>query len=179
LDPNHQSSAAKNSTEGSRSVKPKEQQYKIDITVSSDIYEKYRFFNSSDMAPDVPEGFGDYGYCFFTHVSCPLDNSDNSQINEIRCMGNNCNKNSTIEEIFGSTDEAITKLIGENRYRCLESMEDTVCNRCISCNSTHRSELVAGQTADLRECRSCPASLNLNLLENQSEHTLTYLILGK
>ena len=164
-------------------MRAKKQQYKREMTIEQNKYKEYRFYDGSDMVrdmvrEDVREEFGDYGYCFFTIVSCPLDNSDNSQINEIRCMGNYCNKDSTIEKIFGSADDAIAKLASNNSFRCLENMEDTLCNRCISCNSTHRSELVAAQHDDVSKCGICDSSYNLNL-ESASEHTLTYLILGK
>lgn len=151
----------------------KKAQYKREIPEQT---KEYRFYNSSNMSLDVPEKFGDYGYCFYTYVSCPLDNSSSTHINQIRCKGNYCNKNSTIETIFGSMEDAKTKLTNENRFRCLEKMEDTYCNRCVSCNSTHRAELVEGLHVDLRECSKCPPIMNLNL-EKPNEHTLTYLIL--
>jgi len=153
----------------------KKAQYKREIPEQT---KEYRFYNSSNMSLDVPEKFGDYGYCFYTYVSCPLDNSSSTHINQIRCKGNYCNKNSTIETIFGSMEDAKTKLTNENRFRCLEKMEDTYCNRCVSCNSTHRAELVEGLHVDLRECSKCPPIMNLNL-EKPNEHTLTYLILGE
>ncbi|CAG5099150.1 Oidioi.mRNA.OKI2018_I69.XSR.g16297.t1.cds [Oikopleura dioica] len=153
-------------TNSSGSVSEKTDKFKsFEIDESPD---KYRFNISSR------EEFKGYGYCYYSHVSCPLDKSDNKHLTHVKCQGSLCNQKSKIEAFFQMEESEAYEFLKEKGVRCQDHMEDTLSNRCYFCNQTHRAELVAGMDPLIEECKQFYEEYNIT---NPSEHTLTYVII--
>ena len=145
---------------------------KTDKFKSFEIYEspdKYRFNISSR------EEFKGYGYCYYSHVSCPLDKSDNKHLTHVKCQGSLCNQKSKIEAFFQTEEREAYEFLKEKGVRCQDHMEDTLSNRCYFCNQTHRAELLAGMDPLIEECKQFYEEYNIT---NPSEHTLIHAIVG-